>query len=101
MNVVPSNGELEELLLELSSRTRVSTRARVKRWLWGVTVRNSYRLKRLLDIVVSLTALLFLSPVFMLIALAVKLTSRGPLVFSQVRVGRYGRHFRFYKFRSM
>lgn len=101
MNVVPSNGELEELLSELSSRTRVSTRARIKQWLWGVTVRNSYRLKRLLDIFVSLAALLVLSPVFLLVALAVKLTSRGPLVFSQVRVGRYGRHFQFYKFRSM
>ena len=45
--------------------------------------------------------LLLLSPVFLVLALAVKLTSRGPVFFSQTRVGRYGRHFRFWKFRSM
>ena len=34
-------------------------------------------------------------------ALLIKITSPGPIIFSQVRVGKYGRHFKFYKFRSM
>jgi lipopolysaccharide/colanic/teichoic acid biosynthesis glycosyltransferase len=45
--------------------------------------------------------MLLLSPVFAAIAIAVKFTSPGPVFFSQIRVGRYGRHFKFYKFRSM
>lgn len=58
-------------------------------------------LKRGLDIVVSLLALLLLSPVYLLISLAVFLTDRGPVFFAQQRVGRNGEHFAFYKFRSM
>ncbi len=57
--------------------------------------------KRLFDIVVSLVALLLLAPVFALIAVMVKLDSPGPVFFRQVRVGRHGRHFRIFKFRTM
>ena len=66
-----------------------------------MTVRCSYAVKRAIDIVASGLGMLVLSPVFIAIALAVKLTSKGPVFFSQTRVGRYGRHFRFWKFRSM
>lgn len=76
-------------------------RARIKGHAWSLFVRNSYRLKRFLDVVGSLGALLLFSPVFLGAALAVKLTSPGPVFFFQTRVGRYGRHFKFYKFRSM
>jgi len=58
-------------------------------------------LKRTLDIVVSATALIVLSPLFLLIALAVYLTDFGPVFFSQDRVGTNGRFFRFFKFRTM
>lgn len=57
--------------------------------------------KRALDIVGSGIGLLVLAPLFAVIALAVKLTSPGPVFFSQERVGRLGRRFRIYKFRSM
>lgn len=57
--------------------------------------------KRALDIVVSILALVLLSPIFLLLALLIKLTSRGPVLFVQTRVGYRGRLFRFYKFRSM
>ena len=57
--------------------------------------------KRSMDIAGSLFALLFSSPFLLLIAAAVKLTSRGPVLFRQQRVGQYGRRFTFLKFRSM
>ena len=66
-----------------------------------MTVRGSYAMKRAIDIFASGLGMLVLSPVFLAIALAVKFTSKGPVFFSQTRVGRYGRHFKFWKFRSM
>src|ERR1700733_7375845 len=57
--------------------------------------------KRCLDIVGSLLALLFLAPLIVLIAIAVKLTSPGPILFRQARLGQSGRGFTFLKFRSM
>ncbi len=57
--------------------------------------------KRLMDIVGSLAALILSCPLFALIALAIKLTSKGPVLFRQERVGRYGLRFTFLKFRSM
>lgn len=58
-------------------------------------------LKRAIDIAGSLLALLVLLPVFATIAILIKLTSRGPVLFCQKRVGQFGRLFNFYKFRSM
>lgn len=57
--------------------------------------------KRVLDLSVSLVALILLSPVFLAIAIIVRLDSDGPAIFSQLRVGRNGESFRMYKFRSM
>ena len=68
---------------------------------WHITIRGSLFFKRLMDIVLTVIGLILGSPVFILTALLVKLTSPGPIIFSQVRVGKYGRHFKFYKFRSM
>lgn len=61
----------------------------------------SLRIKRLMDISGSLLALLFLSPILIAIAIVIKLTSRGPVLYQQHRVGLYGRKFVFLKFRSM
>ena len=58
-------------------------------------------LKRALDILVAALALIVLSPVLLVTALAVKLTSHGPVLFPQERVGLHGRHFAMLKFRSM
>jgi lipopolysaccharide/colanic/teichoic acid biosynthesis glycosyltransferase len=57
--------------------------------------------RRVLDLVVSAAALLLLSPMILVVALAVKLTSAGPVLFRQVRVGQGGRPFTLYKFRTM
>ena len=58
-------------------------------------------LKRLTDVVAATLGLVLLAPLFAAIALAVKLTSRGPVFFRQERVGRGGKPFRMWKFRSM
>jgi exopolysaccharide biosynthesis polyprenyl glycosylphosphotransferase len=61
----------------------------------------SILVKRAMDIVGSSMALLFASPLFFAIAIAIKLTSKGPIFFRQERVGQHGRTFMFLKFRSM
>jgi lipopolysaccharide/colanic/teichoic acid biosynthesis glycosyltransferase len=58
-------------------------------------------MKRSLDILGSLSLLILFAPVFAVIGIAIKLTSRGPMLFSQKRIGQYGNPFTFLKFRSM
>ncbi|PWM77776.1 MAG: sugar transferase [Phascolarctobacterium sp.] len=58
-------------------------------------------LKRTLDIIVALAALIILLPVMLITAIIVKLDSPGPVIYSQVRVGRFGKEFKVHKFRSM
>ena len=58
-------------------------------------------MKRLFDVLSSLTGLLLLSPLLLLVGLAVALSSRGPIIFRQQRVGRRFRPFTLYKFRTM
>jgi len=64
--------------------------------------RSAYQgLKRSLDVLLSLAALLVAAPLFALIALMIKLEDGGPIFYWQLRVGKHGRVFRFPKFRSM
>lgn len=58
-------------------------------------------LKRLFDIVVSFILLILLSPVFAIMAIAIKLDSKGPVFYRQERVTQYGKRFYIHKFRSM
>lgn len=58
-------------------------------------------MKRLFDIVASGLGLVVLSPLFLMIAVWIKLDSKGPVFYRQVRVGRYNNDFRIFKFRSM
>lgn len=58
-------------------------------------------LKRVFDVAVSLSLLTVLSPVFAALAIAIKADSKGPVFYRQVRVTRYGKQFRIFKFRSM
>lgn len=60
-----------------------------------------YFLKRFIDIFVSLIGITLLSPLMIVIAIIIKLESKGPVIFAQERVGQYGRLFKMYKFRSM
>ena len=63
--------------------------------------RSSWAVKRAVDVAGALFGLLVLGPVFAVIAAAVKLDSDGPVLYRQVRVGREGRRFTMFKFRSM
>jgi|HubBroStandDraft_3_1064219.scaffolds.fasta_scaffold41220_1 exopolysaccharide biosynthesis polyprenyl glycosylphosphotransferase len=63
--------------------------------------RFSRFVKRSMDIAGSLATLILCSPLLVLISVAIKLTSKGPILFKQERVGRYGSRFTFLKFRSM
>jgi lipopolysaccharide/colanic/teichoic acid biosynthesis glycosyltransferase len=65
------------------------------------TPKPGYPAKRALDVVGSLVALVLLSPLFLVVAALIKLTSPGPVIFRQQRIGQGGVPFTFYKFRSM
>lgn len=57
--------------------------------------------KRIIDILLSVLAIIVLSPIFLIVAIAIKLDSSGPVVYSQTRVGKNEKHFKMFKFRSM
>ncbi len=67
----------------------------------GTISRGGLLVKRMVDVTVAAVGLVILAPLLGLIALAIKLESDGSAIFSQERVGRYGRRFQIYKFRSM
>lgn len=62
---------------------------------------STLKLKRIGDVVLTSIGMIFLLPVFIIIGLLIKLGSKGPIIFKQIRIGRDGKPFEFYKFRSM
>lgn len=76
-------------------------RARRARLAWWWHTRRNDALKRGLDLLVVVPALLLLAPLFAVVALAIRLHDGGPVLFWQQRVGRFGQVFAFPKFRSM
>jgi len=60
-----------------------------------------FNFKRIIDIIFSIVALIFLIPIFIFLAFMVKFSSKGPVLYSHKRIGRYGKPFNIYKFRSM
>jgi exopolysaccharide biosynthesis polyprenyl glycosylphosphotransferase len=57
--------------------------------------------KRMLDVTVSLVSMIILSPAYLILPVVIKLSSRGPVIYSQERIGKFGNPFTIYKFRSM
>lgn len=82
------------------ARSRLRLRSRCRQMAWRWFLRRSDATKRALDIVGSAAALVALAPLFLVVALLIKLDG-GPVFFMQTRVGRHGRTFRMFKFRSM
>ena len=86
-----------------ASRSGLRNRLRYvrKKWLWRLAIHGSLVLKRTLDLAVALTMSVVLSPLFLAVAVCIKLTDGGAVLFWQTRVGKWGREFPFPKFRSM
>ena len=62
---------------------------------------NYFLLKRIFDIILASCLLVFLAPIFLIIAVLIRLQDGGPAIFRQIRIGKSGKTFMFYKFRSM
>lgn len=58
-------------------------------------------IKRIMDIILSVIALIILSPILLVVSIAIKIDSKGPVIFKQERIGKNGKVFKIYKFRSM
>lgn len=63
--------------------------------------RFQFFIKRILDIVLSLIGIVILIPIYLIIAIAIKMDSKGPIIFKQIRVGKDRKEFTIYKFRTM
>ncbi len=83
------------------SRLYQTLAVKAKIRLWNIMVASQGPEKRMFDIVGSAVFLLLFSPIFLLTYLAIKLQDGGPAIFTQTRVGKWGKRFDFYKFRSM
>lgn len=81
------------------SRWARESKRRIKVWKW--TTDLTLALKRMVDIVGSLGALIAFSPIFLVVSILIKLEDRGPIFFKQTRVGKCGKLFGMWKFRSM
>ncbi|MSU58810.1 MAG: sugar transferase [Pedosphaera sp.] len=82
-------------------RWRLNAYVLRKRLAWRGVVASTLFLKRAVDLVGSFLALVFLAPVFLFIAILIKLEDRGPVFLGQGRIGKHGRDFKMFKFRSM
>lgn len=87
--------------LSSDSKFFAKMRTRCKKRLRILSSNATRFFKRGMDICGSLCAIVLLAPLFIIIAVWLKLDSPGPLIYRQVRIGLYGRPFHFYKFRSM
>ena len=82
-------------------RWRLNAYVLRKQLAWRMVVAGALLLKRTLDLLVSFIALSVLAPLILVVACLIKLEDRGPVLLAQMRVGKHGREFLMYKFRSM
>jgi lipopolysaccharide/colanic/teichoic acid biosynthesis glycosyltransferase len=79
----------------------VARRLQIRLLLWSIRLHIIQHLKRGLDLILASIALATLFPIMVITALAIRLESPGPIIFKQQRVGKWGKPFTCYKFRSM
>ncbi len=93
---------LEELTRRYDrSDSRGSLNYLRKKYAWLIVTRTTSLIKRTMDILVAVIFLVGLSPLLVMVALIIYLSDRGPVIYTQKRVGKWGREFSFPKFRSM
>ncbi|EFO82112.1 undecaprenyl-phosphate galactose phosphotransferase [Oscillochloris trichoides DG-6] len=92
---------LEKFANHRFQSTQANQRLRFVMSWWVVRNKIVGNLKRVLDVTVSVAAIILSAPIMLFTALAIKLDSPGPILFRQTRVGKDGEHFACYKFRSM
>ncbi len=94
---------LEELHARYASGKRHGNKSTYlrKKYLWLATVWGAKVFKRTMDIIISSVGLIVLSPLFLVMAVLIKLTDGGPILYVSQRVGKWGKEFAFPKFRSM
>jgi len=101
----PVNQRDQYELIALENRLQPDALARKGQRLrllgWELSAISSTLLKRVIDIVISLSTLICLAPLFAVVVALIRMTDGGPALFWQVRVGKWGRPFAFPKFRSM
>ena len=102
MNANPIDDlELQRLQSRLMPSAPHRAQLALARQMWRVRRHLAERAKRALDIAVASAVMLAATPAMIVVALLIKLTDRGPVLFWQTRVGKWGQTFRFPKFRSM
>lgn len=94
--------------INYASKIAFLRRCKIQHYAFGqekkeVTLKHTFKssVKRLLDIILALAIILLLLPVFLLIALAIRLESKGPVIYTSFRAGKGFKVFRFFKFRTM
>lgn len=101
-----NDDELQHELLHRYSRLRylnsgISPRMLLKCWLWHGVISGTYFVKRLIDVLASVILMILLIPLFAVIMALIYKSSPGPVFYKQTRVGRWGKLFTMWKFRSM
>lgn len=92
MNVI--TGETTENIETTSLRTQSDVKTKISKKVY-------IKIKRVIDVILASVALILLSPLFAIIAIAIKIDSKGPVFFAHKRIGKNGKIIKLYKFRSM
>ena len=92
MNII--TGETTENIETTSLRTQSDAKTKISKKVY-------IKIKRVIDVILASVALILLSPLFAIIAIAIKIDSKGPVFFAHKRIGKNGKIIKLYKFRSM
>lgn len=92
MNIITS--ETTENMKTTSLRTQSNVQTKISKKVY-------MKIKRVIDVILASIALILLSPLFAIIAISIKIDSKGPVFFAHKRIGKYGKIIKLYKFRSM
>ncbi len=99
-NITKRDMQADKIEVKLAENTTYISK-RIKRVVWKINYRTQSLAKRGFDMIIASLALMSLSPLMLMTALAIRLESEGPILFNQIRIGKDGKPFQFWKFRSM